>query len=203
MSVGRLILTIALFLSTSAQAQERATVQERFATKESSIYGHATVSSHVRNDFYDSIGAGVDLGFWGTENIGGELRLHYFNTTLGAEAQRIQETTGLTPDARPQDMMVSAGARWSLGYGKFHIWERWVVHFDPQLVGHAGVTFAETRLLPTLSLGFSFLTHWRWNIQAKLDLQITVQSEERAARGQVTSLGFLPMLGVGWAWEGL
>lgn len=186
---------------TGAQAQERATVQDRFAPKTESIYGHGLVTSHLRNDFYDSFGIGADVGYYFNESVGIELRGMYLHTTLGDEARGIQENTGLTPDARPQQGLAAAGVRWSFGYGKFLLLDDWVVHFDPQLTLHGGVAFAETRILPTLLYGLSFLTHWRWDIQVKLDLTLTTQVEARD-RGRVTSFGFMPILGVGWAWRG-
>lgn len=198
----RVVFFILLMLgAVNAQAQGRATVQDRFAPKTKSVYGHGTATSHLRNDFYDSFGVGLDAGFYFNESVGVELRGMYLHTTLGDEARSIQERTGLTPDARPQQGLVAAGVRWSLGYGKFLLLDDWVVHFDPQLTLHGGVAIAETRVLPTLLYGFSFLTHWRWGVQIKLDLSLTTQMETRD-RGRVTSFGFMPVLGIGWAWRG-
>ena len=196
-----LLVTAILAFPMVAQAQDRATVQDRFAVKKQSVYGHGIVTSHLRNDFYDSWGVGADLGFYFVESFGAEIRGLYLSTTLGDEAKGIQERTGLTPDARPQQALIQAGVRWSMGYGKVQFLDNWVIHFDPQLVLHAGVALAEVRVLPTFSSGFSFLTHWRWGIQAKLDLNLTWQSEQRD-RGRVLSMGFMPVLGVGWAWRG-
>ena len=61
-----------------------------------------------------------------------------------------------------------AGIRYAPGYGKMLMWERFIVHFDPQLVMHLGVARAEKRLIPSADLSFSLLTHWRWGIKAKI-----------------------------------
>ena len=93
-----------------------------------------------------------------------------------------------------------AGARWAPGYGKVLMMRRFVVHFDPQLVLHAGVARAERRWLPSFQGAFSLLTHWRWGIKAKVDLGMTVQGERRE-RGWVWTTGFAPFLGVGWGYN--
>jgi len=196
-----LIIGVLMALPALATGQDRATIQDRFAVKTQSVYGHGILTTHLRNDFYDSWGVGADVGFYFSESLGAELRGLYVATSLGEEAKGIQEKTGLTPDARPQQALIQAGVRWSLGYGKVQFLESWVVYFDPQLVLHGGVALAEVRVLPTLSTGLSFLTHWQWGIQAKLDLNLTWQSEQRD-RGRVLSMGFMPILGVGWAWRG-
>lgn len=194
-------MSIALAASSapaSAQdAAERPTVQRRFATKKGSIYLHATGTTHIRNDFYDSFGGGADLGFYPAESLGFELRALLLDTRLSNAALDVQERTGLTPDARPQSLIATIGPRWSFGYGKMLTLGRWVVHFDPQLALHAGVARADRRLLPSAVLAGALLVHLRWGIQVKVDLGLTVQGEQRD-RGWVVTAGFLPVLGIGW-----
>ena len=196
-----IIVALAVFLGGApdafAQQDERPTVQRRFASKTATVYAHVTGTTHIRNDFYDSFGGGGDIGWYPSESLGFEARALFLATSLSPAARDVQERTGLTPDARPQSMMFTAGPRWSFGYGKILAFRRFVVHFDPQLVLEGGVTRAERRLLPTALAGASLLVHFRWGIQAKLDLNASIQGENRD-RGWVPSIGFLPVIGVGW-----
>ena len=202
MTATRLAMIVGTFAVVAlappvTHAQERPTVQRRFATKRQSIFLHATGATHIRNDFYDSFGLGVDLGYYPWESLGFEARLLFLQTSLSNAARDLQERTGLTPDARPQSFMATAGGRWSFGYGKLLAVRTFVVHFDPQLTLSGGVTQAETRWLPTALAGFGLLMHFKWGIQAKLDLNASIQNEKRE-RGGVTTVGFLPVLAVGW-----
>lgn len=194
------VLVIAVFsLPLAAAGEDRPTIQDRFAPKASSFFAHATAMTHVRNDFYNTFGVGVDAGGWLNESFALEARWLWLHSSLSAQAIDIKERTGLTPDARPQDMMLMAGARLSIGYGKMLIhWGDSVVHFDPQLGLHLGMTSAENRWLPTVMPSLGFLLHFRWGIQVKLDLAVNIQVEDRA-RGSVTTFGFVPLLGIGWS----
>lgn len=179
-----------------AQESTRATVQKRFATKKQRAYAHLSGAAPIRDDFYHSLGAGLDVGYYFNESFGAELRwLWMANWEVDAAAD-IREETGFIPDARRQNMLLTAGGRYSLGYGKVLVLDDFVVHFDPQLTGGAGIALAEGRVLPTATVGLSVLTHYARGIQAKLDLQMAFQLENRN-RGWVASLSFLPMLGVG------
>ncbi len=179
-----------------AQESTRATVQKRFATKKHHAYAHLSGAAPIRDDFYHSLGAGLDVGYYFSESFGAELRwLWMANWEVDAAAD-IREETGFIPDARRQNMLLTAGGRYSLGYGKVLVLDDFVVHFDPQLTGGAGVALAEGRVLPTATVGLSVLTHYARGVQAKLDLQMAFQLENRN-RGWVASLSFLPMLGVG------
>lgn len=197
------MLGIAALLSaapSSAQDrsdEDRPTVQRRYAVKRSSVYLHGTGTTHLRNDFYNTFGGGLDLGVYPWESLGFELRALFLDARLSSQAREIQENTGLTPDARPQSMIATVGARWSWGYGKILALNWAVLHFDPQLVLGLGVARAETRWLPSAVAGLGLLVHLRWGLQVKLDLNASVQSEQRT-RGWVTSVGFMPLLGIGW-----
>lgn len=190
-------IAIAAPASAAEPSDERPTIQRRFAPKKQSVYLHATGTTHVRNDFYDTYGVGADLGYYPWESLGIELRGVFLQTRLSPAARDLQERTGLTPDARPQSLLATLGPRWSLGYGKILAFNSFVVHFDPQLVLGGGVARAESRWLPTGLAGLSLLLHFKWGIQAKLDLNASIQGEKRE-RGWVPSVGFMPVLGVGW-----
>ncbi len=199
-----LALLVALLLGmpaqASAQGKPRPTIQHRFATKKHKLYGHLTGTTILRNDFYHTVGTGVDLGYYFTESFGAELRwLLMANWEVDSAAQ-IRKQTGLVPDARPQNMLLAADARYSMGYGKVFVFDSFLVHFDPQLIGGAGITLAEGRVLPTATIGVSLLTHYRYGVQAKLDMQVVVQAEHRT-RGWVGSVGFMPTLGIGWSFD--
>lgn len=192
---------ITLCMSSSALASDnQPTVQDRFAVKENSIYGQISGLTHLRNDFYSTFGFGLDLGYYPFESFGGELRVNILESSLNDAALDLKDRTGLTPDAQPQSLMVLAGARWSFGYGKILLLDSWVAHFDPQLTLHGGVAMAETRILPTALLGPSLVVHFAYGLHATLDLPVSIQVENRD-RGSVTSVGFLPSLGVGWSWN--
>ncbi|MFB6372347.1 MAG: hypothetical protein ABEN55_04410 [Bradymonadaceae bacterium] len=180
-----------------AQQSDRPTIQQRFATKSGRMFAHAMLTTQIRNDFYDSIGLGIDAGWYPSELLGLEARWAYLFSSLSPAAVDVKEETGLTPDARPQHMLMTAGARWSFGYGKMLVMEDSVVHFDPQLTAHGGIALAEKRVLPTATVGVSLLTHFVGGLQAKLDLAMAMQFEQRN-RGWVPSFGFMPTLGFGW-----
>jgi outer membrane beta-barrel protein len=181
---------------TDVFAQERPTIQKRFASKSGHGYVHGLGIVHVRNDFYDTWGGGADVGYYLNETLGFELRAVGLRSTLSDAARNLKETVGLVPDARPQDAHYVGGARLSLGYGKVLVGQTSVVHFDPQLFFLGGVGTAENRMLPTLYTGLSLLTHLRWGLQIKADLAFTAQYEERE-RGWVPAFGFAPILAVG------
>ena len=176
--------------------QERPTVQKRFAAKKNHVYGHVTTMTHVRNDFYKAFGLGVDAGYYPWEKTGFEARYSWVSSTLSKTARDVKSKTGLTPDARPQEMMATVGVRYSLGYGKFLVGKDFLVHFDPQLAIHSGIAVAEKRVIPTTTLGLSLLTHYKWGIQVKFDISAAIQVEKRR-RGWIPSIGFAPYIGFG------
>jgi hypothetical protein len=178
----------------------RPTIQDRFARKTSSLNVHLVGMHHVRNDFYNSWGGGADIGYYFSEQLGAELRLVFLRSTLSETAIDLKERIGLTPDARPQQLWATAGARFSLGYGKILVFDSFVVHFDPQIVAHGGIARAETRILPTLTTALSLLMHFQWGLQAKIDLAMTYQWETRE-RGTVFTLGFAPFFGLGFSFD--
>lgn len=196
------LLAITFVFPTTARAQDaispRATIQQRFAQKNKTGYLHLTGTTQVRNDFYDSLGGGLDAGYYWRENWGGEVRVLILRTTLSDAALNVQSQTGLSPDARPQDFMTMAGVRYSLGYGKIQTFDRFIVHFDPQWTLHAGTAFASSRIIPTITTGLSLLSHFRFGLQFKIDLAMSTQFERRE-RGWVPSFGFSPFLGFGVA----
>ncbi len=197
-----LILAVGLLGSLEAAADDtsRATVQPRFAEKEGRIAAHATFVTLFRDDFYRTVGYGADVSFFLSENLGVELRGHNFHSWLSPTAEGIRDETSLIPDLRAPDALFTGGVRWSWGYGKVLTLDRFVVHFDPQVSFHGGITLAERRVIPTVTPGIAFLTHWRHGIQIKLDLQWTAQLERRQ-RGWTPSFGFAPLIGVGWSPE--
>ncbi len=182
---------------TARAGGDRPTIQNRFAEKAKLLTVDAALMTHVRDDFYNSWGGGANLSYYVSERWGFELRALFLRTRLDQAAFDLKERIGFVPDARPQDRWYLLGARYSPGYGKFLMWKKFVVHFDPQLVLHAGVATAEDRYLPTSTVAFSLMTHWRWGIKAKVDLGMSIQGERRE-RGWVVSTGFVPVLGIGW-----
>jgi hypothetical protein len=189
-------VVISVPMSLHAQGSDRPTIQDRFAQKRGDLYAHATGMTQIRNDYYDSFGLGLDIGFFPTERIGVEWRGFWLHSALNPAAQTIRRETGLTPDARPQEWLTTAGLRYSFGYGKMKIGSSNVVHFDPQLAVHGGIAVADRRVLPTVTTAASMLLHFKHGVQAKIDLGMALQLEDRA-RGWVPSIGFAPVIGVG------
>lgn len=182
------------------EALERPTIQRRFAPKDKLLFGNASIMKHVRDDFYSSWGYGADVGFFVAEQWGLELRYLKLNTSLDDSAVDLKERIGLTPDARPQGHWLQLGARYAPGYGKLLMWESLVLHFDPQIVVHGGVALAEARVLPSFNVALSLLGHFRWGLKLKVDLGASVQGEHRE-RGWIWTLGFAPVLGLGWGYN--
>ncbi|MEM1349634.1 MAG: hypothetical protein AAGI01_13820, partial [Myxococcota bacterium] len=123
--------------------EDRATIQRRFAPKTNMGYAQGVFTTHVRNDFFSSFGGGLDVGYFFDERWGAEVRVIGLRTQLGRPAQDLQTRLGLVPDARKQDLWAQGGVRWSPAYGKMLWGRKFVVHFDPQLVAHAGIARAE------------------------------------------------------------
>ena len=199
MVAAALLVVVGLPAPVAAEDDDqRDTLQERYASTDGRMFAHLTTSTIVRDDFYRSFGVGFDGGYFPSEDWGLELRLRQHFTSLSHTGQQMFEDHEMVPDMRAPDTTLEAGGRLSWGYGKVLTLGDFVVHFDPQLLAHGGLTLAEERIVPKISGGIGFLTHWRWGIQAKLDLQISVHFEQRD-RGVVPATGFVPLLGVGWS----
>lgn len=184
--------------TAAGEADDRATLQERYASTDGHFYVHATGDTMVRDDFYRTFGLGVDAGYFFGEDWAVELRGHHHFTSLSHTGRQMADDHQLVPDMRAPERTVAIGGRLSWGYGKILALRDSVVHFDPQFIAHGGITRAEERIVPMVSGGIGVLTHWRWGIQAKLDLQFTFHFERRD-RGPVVATGFAPLLGVGWS----
>ncbi len=189
---------LAVFASVATDPPPRPTIHDRFAIKERSAYVHIGGTLHLRNDFYDSTGGSLEAGYYLSESLALEVRGLLLRTRLSAAARQVKRDTGFTPDAQAQHNMLTFGARYSIGYGKVLAFGSFVFHFDPQLVLHGGVATTDTRVLPTLLFSLSLLTHLRWGLQIKLDMGMSAQIENRR-RGWITTLGFIPLLSIGWS----
>lgn len=190
-----------VFAPMSAAADEdpgRATLQERYASKDGRFFAHLGAMTLIRDDYYHTVGYGLDLGYHLSETIGVEGRAFNLHSRLGHAGNVMREEHGFVPDLRAPDAMFEAGTRISWGYGKVLTLGQFVVHFDPQFTLHSGITLAERRIVPTATAGLGFLTHWARGIQVKLDLRMSLFFENRN-RGMITSTGFAPILSVGWS----
>lgn len=184
--------------SAADTAGDDFTLQERFASKDGRLYAHLSGTALIRDDFYFSPGLGLEAGYYFNEQLGVELRGRRYYSRLSHTGRQMAEDHQLVPDMRAPQAMVAAGARYSWGYGKVLADGDFLVHFDPQLITHLGVTFAEERVVPTVSAGAGFLAHWRYGFQTRLDLQVSFHAEGRD-RGWVVATGFAPVLSVGWS----
>jgi hypothetical protein len=175
------------------------TIQQRFAVKEGTLSLSALVTTNVRGDFYEQVGFGGALTYYPWEFLGLELRGVGTYSWLGQTGADVIARTGYLPDTRATLGQVSVGGRLSFGYGKVQLGDLAVVHFDPQLALHLGATFVdESRVLPTALLAFAVLLHFDYGIYAQLDLGMQLDVEDRGERGAVVSVGFSPLVAIGW-----
>jgi len=207
LSLSRLLILsstcLAMSIPAAASAQEpeeRPTIQDRFAPKDNLVYLQPLGMMHLRDDFYRSWGVGGELGFFLSESFAIDVRVVSLQTSLADAAIDLKERIGLTPDARPQDLWALGGVRWAPGYGKILMFGSFVQHLDPQLVLRGGVARAEARWLPTINPAFSTMLHFRWGINATIELGASIQREGRE-RGEIWTVGFAPSLGIGWGYN--
>lgn len=175
---------------------ERPRVQQRFQPREDRFSVQLSALGHIRDDYYTSWGAGFGGEYFFHQDWGVALHLSLLNTSLSDEAVLLRDRYGLVPDARPQKMMITAGALYGLGYGKLLLFGN-VVHLDPLAGFHLGVTTAGTRVLPTMKVSFAPTFLLRYQLAVRLDLGVTAQLEWRE-RGVVFTTGFLPQIIFSW-----
>lgn len=188
--------------AATVAAAQVGTVQERFAVKAETLSLHLLGAAQFRGDFYHRIGYGAALAYYPWEELGLELRAIGYHAWLTSAAEQLRRDTGLIPDTRAPIATVLLGGRISFGYGKVQLGDAAILHFDPQAVVQLGATFAEDdRVLPTAMVGLSLLLHFELGFQAQIDLLATVDLEERNARGWIASIGFAPVLSVGWRFD--
>ena len=174
----------------------RPTIQRRFAPRDGAMILFIGGGNHLRDDYYTSWVGQLNLSYFFNDTWGIELRGTHLWTSLSDEATILRDRSGLTPDARPQKAGLSIGAQYGVGYGKMLLGGG-IVHFDPLLIAHLGVTWADERALPTMTVSFSPTFLLRFGLRLRLDLGLTLQIESRE-RGEIFTTGFLPMLQVGW-----
>lgn len=175
---------------------ERPRVQRRFQPRQSRLSAKIGLLGHIRDDYYSSWGAGVGAEYFITDNWGIAFDLVSLQTSLSDEALQLRDRYGLVPDARPQDMMITLGGLFGLGYGKLLLMGQ-IIHLDPLIGLHLGITTAEARTLPTMRFSFAPTVLLRHQLALRLDLGITAQLEWRQ-RGVVFTTGFLPQLVLCW-----
>lgn len=185
-------------VAAGAEGEARPTVHDRLAPKEGRLFGHVGAGVLIRNDFYDTAGYGLDFGYHFDEQWSTELRAYNLHSGLSASADRLREERSFVPDLRAPDALFVVGGRLSWGYGKVLTPGPFVIHFDPQLAAHAGITLAEERIVPTIQTGLAFLTHWQYGVQIKLDFLASIHFEQRS-RGMIPAVGFVPILAIGWS----
>lgn len=175
---------------------ERPRVQNRFQPRIHRLSAYVSAGGHIRDDYYDSLGGGVGLEYFLSDRWGVGLNYQRLSTTLSDEAETLRDGYGLVPDARPQDSQITISGLWGLGYGKMLVLDE-IVHFDPIVSMHMGVSYAEARTLPTLKINFAPTFLLKHSLSVRLDLGLTAQMESRT-RGWVLTTGFMPMISVGW-----
>ncbi|MAD61727.1 MAG: hypothetical protein CMH49_09510 [Myxococcales bacterium] len=176
---------------------ERARVQNRFQPRLRRLSTNTRLGAHIRDDYYDSFVGGLGVEYFINDQWGIGLNYSCLWTTLSDEAEKLRDSYGLVPDARPQQEHWSLSALYGLGYGKMLLFGN-IIYFEPLLAIDLGFANAEERTLPTLKLAFlpTFLLQNGFGI--RFDLGITMQIEERS-RGLVFTTGFMPMLSLAWS----
>jgi hypothetical protein len=204
-AVAIAVLASASIVTTAAAAPApdltpAARIQRRFVEKKRRFAAYAGFAYLGRGDFYRSPGVEVAASFYVWEPLAIDLRAAWFFTSPTDELRAVVEKTGFTPDSRPSQAAVLAGARYSLGYAKLRVTSRLTLHFEPQVFLYGGVHVTHGDTSPTsagpmFAVGLGFLVHATPRIQARIDAGMTIGAEERTT--WVAVLGGNPTLSVG------
>ena len=172
-------------------------VQQRFAVKAKLTQLFAGADYLSRGDFYNSPGLRVGAAYYVLEPLGLELQVSHFWSTLDATAEQVKMTTGTLPDSHAPGWLVSAGARYSIGYGKLMVGGLGgVIHFEPQAFVHGGMHANDGDVGPSADFGLGFLVFLMPRMFVRADVAVTLDWESRS--GQTDAVwGTLPALSVG------
>jgi hypothetical protein len=172
-------------------------VQSRYAVKAKQAQMNAGFEYLSRGDFYISPGARIGVGYYPLEQLGIELQVSHFWSSLNAEAERIRRTLGAIPDSHAPGWLMLAGARYSFGYGKLMVGGLGgVLHFEPQVFLRGGLHAHDGDTGPSADAGLGLLVFVTPKFFARIDTSLVFEREQRSGN-PVSVWGILPAIGVG------
>ena len=172
-------------------------VQSRYAVKAKLFQISGGFEYLSRGDFYVSPGVGIGGAYYLLEQLGLELQVSHFWSSLNAEAERIKDTLGAIPDSHAPGWLMLAGARYSIGYGKLMVGGLGgVLHFEPQVFARGGMHVHDGDTGPSADAGLGLLVFVTPKLFARIDTSLLYEREQRSGSG-VSVWGILPSIGVG------
>ena len=172
-------------------------VQSRYAVKAKLFQISGGFEYLSRGDFYVSPGVGFGGAYYPLEQLGVELQVSHFWSSLNAEAERIKETLGAIPDSHAPGWLMLAGARYSIGYGKLMVGGLGgVLHFEPQVFARGGMHVHDGDVGPSADAGLGLLVFVMPKLFARIDTSLVYEREQRSGNS-VSVWGILPSIGVG------
>jgi hypothetical protein len=172
-------------------------VQSRYAVKAKQFQVSGGFAYLSRGDFYVSPGIRVGGAYYPFEQLGLELQVAHFWSSLNAEAERIRETLGAIPDSHAPGWLMLAGARYSIGYGKLMVGGLGgVLHFEPQVFARGGLHVHNGDTGPSADTGLGLLVFVMPKLFARIDASLVYEREQRSGNG-VSVWGIMPSIGVG------
>jgi hypothetical protein len=172
-------------------------VQSRYAVKAKQFQISGGFEYLSRGDFYVSPGARVGAAYYLLEQLGFEVQVSHFWSSLNAEAERVRRTLGAIPDSHAPGWLMLAGARYSFGYGKVMVGGlSGVLHFEPQVFARGGMHVHDGDVGPSADAGLGLLMFVTPKLFARIDTSVVFEREQRSGN-PVSVWGILPAIGVG------
>ena len=172
-------------------------VQSRYAVKAKQFQISGAFAYLSRGDFYISPGARIGGAYYLLEQLGFELQVSHFWSSLNDEAERIRRTLGALPDSHAPGWLMLAGARYSFGYGKVMVGGvGGVLHFEPQVFARGGLHVHDGDTGPSADAGLGLLVFMTPKLFARIDTSLVFEREERSGN-PVSVWGIMPAIGVG------
>ena len=172
-------------------------VQSRYAVKAKQFQVSGGFEYLSRGDFYISPGARIGAAYYLLEQLGFELQVSHFWSSLNAEAERIRRTLGAIPDSHAPGWLMLAGGRYSFGYGKLMVGGLGgVLHFEPQVFARGGLHVHDGDTGPSADAGLGLLVFVTPKLFARIDTSLLFEREQRSGNA-VSVWGIMPSIGVG------
>lgn len=185
---------LALLLAPAAFAQVR--VEPRALVKQGHFFFSGGGTWLERHDDYTSPGLTLSASYYLREDDGLEARAAFFVSSLTDAAQEVAKATGLKPDSQMPEVLLLAGWRHSLTYGKVAT-SAAVIHFDVQSGLYAGTLVTDVKANPALAASLGLTARLGARGFAQLDLMLLISSEQRSS--SVIAPGLLPVISFGWS----
>ncbi len=167
-----LALAVSLVAAAGAQAQTVRVIQQRPFLRRSRVELAPVTAVSVNDPMVRYMGVGTSLNYHLTEQWSGGLR---YWRTIGVETslyEKMQSDYSLLPRIRKTDSVIDLHAAYAPLYGKFALFNTWVVHFDTSVslgLGVAQVDRGATVFMFDYGLSQRyFLTDWlTFNLDAR------------------------------------